>query len=170
VTCVGLSSVSIPDALVHSPVNVALHLPTLLTLKTACGSHHSSNTSSGEKVGAVELDAGGSSASFKMDVLIWTRASWVPSVDTLGIRWKAYGRGSSVCMMSAGTRALVSKRQLTSPLSLFTSICRASRPVSAGRLIAGPRFEPSSEDLNWTTIDGAALAGAGKGSGLSDRS
>ena len=57
--------------------------------------------------------------------------------------------------------------ELTSPLSLFTNIWSASRPVSAGRLIAGPRLLPSSGFLNWTTILGMST-GSGIGSGFRD--
>jgi hypothetical protein len=77
----------------HSPLKVALHLPTLLTLNTAWGSQTSSNTSSGEKVVVVDEDTlGGVRASAKMEVLICTRAA---SVDR-GTKWKEYGNGSSL--------------------------------------------------------------------------
>ena len=56
---------------------------------------------------------------------------------------------------------------LTSPRSLLTSIWRASRPVSAGKLIAGPRLLPSSAFLNWTTTLGI-WTGSGRISGLMD--
>jgi hypothetical protein len=73
----------------NSPLNVALHLPTLRTLNTAWGSHQSSKTSSGEKVGAVEVEAGGASASVKIDELIWTRAGTVVGAEAsaFGTRW-----------------------------------------------------------------------------------
>jgi len=77
----------------YSPLKVALHLPTLLTLNTAWGSQTSSNTSSGEKVAVVDEDTlGGVRASAKMEVLIWTRAA---SVER-GTKWKEYGKGSSL--------------------------------------------------------------------------
>lgn len=56
----------------------------------------------------------------------------------------------------------------TSPLSLFTSICRASRPVSAGKLIAGPRLVPSSAFLNCTTTEGMIASGGGVTRGRRD--
>ena len=104
-----------------SPLNVALHLPTLRTRKTACGSHHSSNTSSGLKTGAFELDAGGSKASVRMDELMSTRAGVTAESFGFGIKWNEYGRGSS---LFSSVASLVSpyERVLTSPLSLFTSI------------------------------------------------
>jgi hypothetical protein len=80
------------------PLKVALHLPTLLTLKTACGSHTSSNTSSGEKVVVVDDDTlGGVSASARIELLICTRAA----SDDLGTKWKEYGNGSSLYNLSA---------------------------------------------------------------------
>ena len=81
---------------VHSPLRVALQRPTLRTLKTACGSHHSSKTSSGLNTGAFELEAGGASASVKIDELMRTRAEdgTSESLD-LGLKWKEYGKGSS---------------------------------------------------------------------------
>lgn len=80
------------------PLRVALHLPTLRTRNTAWGSHHSSKTSSGEKVGAVDVEAGGARASVKMDELICTRAEVgaVAVGETFGIKWKEYGKGSSL--------------------------------------------------------------------------
>lgn len=59
------------------------------------------------------------------------------------------------------------KDQLTSspPLSLLTSISIPSRPVSAGKLTAGPMEDPSTELLNWTTTVGAlGMTGAGTSS------
>ena len=145
------------------PLKVALHLPTLLTRKTACGSHTSSNTSSGEKTGVVDEETfGGVRASVKMEVLICTRAA----SDLRGTKWKEYGNGSSSYIISTITNQL---RNRTSPLSLLTSICKASRPVSAGRLIAGPRLLPSSAFLNWTTTDGMIASAGGVTRGRSDR-
>jgi hypothetical protein len=80
------------------PLRVALHLPTLRTRNTACGSHHSSKTSSGLKTGAFELDAGGAKASVRMEELMRTLAEVGASVSfAFGLRWKEYGNGSSSC-------------------------------------------------------------------------
>jgi hypothetical protein len=80
------------------PLKVALHLPTLLTRNTACGSHTSSKTSSGEKTCVVDEETfGGVRASVKMEVLICTRAA----SDLRGTKWKEYGNGSSSYMVSA---------------------------------------------------------------------
>lgn len=71
-----------------SPLRVALHRPTLRTRNTAWGSHHSSNTSSGENTGALELEAAGASASARIELLICTLAGAAVSMER-GTRWKA---------------------------------------------------------------------------------
>jgi hypothetical protein len=89
--------------------------------------------------------------------------------QTASARPKREGpRGERECVSSLGgssSRSRLEKglgRTSSTPLSRLTSISMPSRPVSAGKLTAGPIDEPSTELRNWTTTV-AALGTTGLG-------